>query len=190
MGRTALIVAGVVALLLAIILILSDVHLLQATRPTSYRAVDQAEFVIVSAVPSYRASVILDFAGNTPHRLSRRPPGPLVRPKTEPIVPTTIQMALTGSSITGKASWYCKAGVSICHHSYPPGSMVAAACGKLRSAMGTHWRGRIVTVTSGNRSVIVKLVDFCASRDKLIDLYFEPMRRLGGTGVLNVRVSW
>ena len=68
--------------------------------------------------------------------------------------------------------------------------MVAAACLKLRRAMGPHWRGTIVTVTSGKRSVIVKLVDFCASRDKLIDLYWEPMRRLGGRGTLPVRVSW
>lgn len=68
--------------------------------------------------------------------------------------------------------------------------MVAAACGKLRAAMGKDWRGKTVTVTSGTRSVRVKLVDWCGSKDKLIDLYREPMRRLGGSGVLRVTVSW
>jgi hypothetical protein len=189
MGRKALIVAAGVAVLLAIIMIMSDVHPLRATRPTPYHAVDQTEFATVSVAPSYRA-VILDFAGNTPHRLSPRSPGSKLRAKTESTVQTTNQMARTGSSIAGKASWYCKAGVSICHHSYPPGSMVAAACGKLRAAMGPNWRGRIVTVTAGSRSVVIKLVDYCASRDKLIDLYWAVMVKLGGSGVLSVRVSW
>ena len=72
--------------------------------------------------------------------------------------------------------------------------MVAAACGKLRVAMGGHadrfWRGKIVTVSSGGRTVTVKLVDWCGSKTKTIDLYWEPMRRLGGTGVLPVVVRW
>jgi hypothetical protein len=69
--------------------------------------------------------------------------------------------------------------------------MVAAACGKLRTAMGSGWRGQKVTVETKNGNRInVTLVDWCGSRDKLIDLYWEPMRRLGGTGVLRVKVSW
>lgn len=98
--------------------------------------------------------------------------------------------SISGRSVRGSASWYCKAGVSICHHSYPPGSMVAAACGKLRRAIGSAWRGKVVTVSSGQRTVTVKLVDWCGSTSKLIDLYWEPMRRLGGTGVLPVTVRW
>lgn len=98
-------------------------------------------------------------------------------------------------SLTGKASWYCKAGVSVCHYKYPPGSMVAAACGKLRRAMGGRdkdWRNKFVTVmdNKSGRSVRVRLVDYCASEDKTIDLYWEPMRQLGGTGVLNVTIRW
>ena len=97
----------------------------------------------------------------------------------------------TKHSVRGRASWYCKAGVSVCHHSYPPGSMVAAACGKLRASIGTHWRGKVVTVTNASgKTISVKLVDWCGSTDKLIDLYWEPMRRLGGTGVLPVTVRW
>lgn len=81
--------------------------------------------------------------------------------------------------------------MSICHYAYPPGSMVAAACYKLRASIGSNWRGRrvVVMASNGNR-VVVTLVDWCGSRDKLIDLYWEPMRRLGGTGILRVKVSW
>jgi hypothetical protein len=71
--------------------------------------------------------------------------------------------------------------------------MVAAACGKLRRAMGPKWRGKTVTVTTlndGPRSVEVQLVDWCGSTTKTIDLYWEPMRLLGGTGVLDVTVRW
>lgn len=113
-----------------------------------------------------------------------------VKSTPRPKVATKSVTISTSHSVFGVASWYCKAGVSICHHSYPPGSMVAAACGKLRRAMGSHWRGDIVRVQSGGRSVTVKLVDWCGSTTKLIDLYWEPMRRLGGTGTLPVKVSW
>jgi len=115
------------------------------------------------------------------------------KPKVMTLNPSSVKaLVRTSKSLRGKASWYCKAGVSVCHHSYPPGSMVAAACGKLRAAMGPHWRGRYVDVMnnqSGKR-VVVKLVDWCGSKDKTIDLYWEPMRRLGGSGVLNVTVRW
>lgn len=108
---------------------------------------------------------------------------PIVREKTKP-------KPANKHKLSGKASWYCKAGISICHYKYPPGSMVAAACAPLRKALGPGWRGRIVAVSSGGRTVKVKLVDYCASTSKTIDLYWEPMRRLGGTGVLPVVVRW
>lgn len=121
-------------------------------------------------------------------RATPAPPTPRPTPRSTPRPPAAPQ---TSHSIAGKASWYCKAGVSICHYRYPPGSMVAAACGKLRAAMGPGWRGRLVVVrASSGRQVTVKLVDWCGSKTKLIDLYWEPMRRLGGTGVLSVKVRW
>lgn len=138
---------------------------------------------------SPRKAVRTELAPATPK------PKPSVKPKArskpKPQVAKAWQRPSTRHRVSGKASWYCKAGVSVCHHRYPPGSMVAAACGKLRSAMGPNWRGRVVNVrASSGRQVTVKLVDWCGSRDKLIDLYWEPMRRLGGSGVLPVRVSW
>lgn len=69
--------------------------------------------------------------------------------------------------------------------------MVAAACAPLRAAMGRYWRGRTVLVTAANgRQVSVKLVDWCGSKTKVVDLYYAAMHALGGTGVLRVRISW
>ena len=83
-----------------------------------------------------------------------------------------------------------KAGVSVCHYQYGPETMSAAACGPLRAALPS-WRGRTVTVSrEGHGSVAVKLVDYCASTDKTIDLYWKAMNALGGTGVISVVVSW
>lgn len=127
------------------------------------------------------------------------PPSPrpaVVQPQPLPQVvgrplPTPPPPVRTGRSLRGWASWYCSRERPICHYAYPPGSMVAAACGKLRRAMGPKWRGQYVTVSrSKTRFVVVRLVDSCASPTKTIDLYREPMRRLGGTGVLRVTVSW
>ena len=64
--------------------------------------------------------------------------------------------------------------------------------------MGPNWRGKYVKVrydfvednVRKYRQVVVRLVDWCGSTDKTIDLYWEPMRRLGGSGVLPVTVRW
>jgi hypothetical protein len=139
-------------------------------------------------------------------RTAQERPRPSFRPLTPGIIVDTALVAPSlrqrpvatqpepeaGQSVSGGASWYCKAGVSVCHYRYPPGSMVAAACGKLRRAMGSDWRGRTVTVTrrSTGKSVSVRLVDWCGSTDKLIDLYWRPMDLLGGSGVIGVTVRW
>ncbi len=137
-----------------------------------------------------RAPIPVIYEGITLSRPIPRSASRLANPLA-PLLPASEPLPkLNLSSVRGTASWYCKAGVSICHHSYPPGSMVAAACGKLRRAMGPTWRGDRVTVSSGGHAVSVKLVDWCGSRTKLIDLYWEPMRRLGGSGTLPVVVRW
>jgi hypothetical protein len=160
-----------------------------ARGPVPIRPLDQDEFVPV-VVSSSSVPVIYEPAE---HRARRPPPqrreiqAPLGIEKRPSVAQTQTSR---GSSIRGQASWYCRAGISICHHAYPPGSMVAAACGKLRRAMGSSWRGDTVSVRHGSRTIKVKLVDWCGSTSKLIDLYWEPMRRLGGSGVLSVQVSW
>jgi rare lipoprotein A (peptidoglycan hydrolase) len=182
MGRTAVTAAFIVAVVTAVIILVSSVQPSKATPPTSYRPVDADEFVPVTT----GAPAIVDLFASTPRPPRPRVSVPVVRPKTV----SNPQVSRGGSSITGKASWYCKAGVSICHHGYPPGSMVAAACAKLRTAMGPNWRGKTVIVSTSSRSVIVTLVDRCGSSDKLIDLYNAVMVKLGGTGVLQVTVRW
>lgn len=146
------------------------------TAPTRQPVVDDEPDMVVRLVAP------------SPTPTAKPKPKPTAKPKPKP--QSVVPPPRTTHAAKGKASWYCKAGVSICHYAYPPGSMVAAACSKLRSAMGPNWRGRRVTVTSGGRTVTVKLVDWCGSKDKLIDLYWEPMRRLGGSGVLPVTVRW
>ena len=184
MGRNhlrVLYVAVLIGYIITMALVVSQTKTADAIPPTIYRPVEATVFV----------PVIVDPVVGESHR--RRPH----TPSTQAPVRQAIRQTQLGQtqpsgrhSITGKASWYCRAGISICHHAYPPGSMVAAACRKLRIAMGPGWRGDTVTVSSGGRTVTVKLVDWCGSTTKLIDLYWEPMRRLGGTGVIPVTVRW
>jgi hypothetical protein len=70
--------------------------------------------------------------------------------------------------------------------------MVAAACGKLRAAIGPDWRGMQVTVMANQQRISVRLVDWCGSKDKLIDLYAAPFSMLAPTsrGVVAVEVGW
>lgn len=137
---------------------------------------------------------------------------PIVTPTSRPDVPQPAPKAVIvvssgggvgaassgNGSIQGKASWYCNYDDpdyrrSVCHYKYPDGpgdDLYAAACAKLRSAMGT-WRGRTVSVSGNGRTIAVKLVDYCASTDKTIDLYRDSMDALGGGGgTLVVKVSW
>jgi rare lipoprotein A (peptidoglycan hydrolase) len=92
-------------------------------------------------------------------------------------------------SVRGTASWYCKAGVSVCHNAYP-GGLYAAAGPALRVG---DWRGRTVTVCGSGNCVNVKLIDWCAcGSGRVIDLYSDAFRQLAplSSGTLSVRVSW
>ena len=94
-----------------------------------------------------------------------------------------------GRSVRGIASWYCKDGVSVCHHAYP-GGLYAAAGPALRVG---NWRGRTVTVCGSGSCVNVKLIDWCAcGGGRVIDLYSDAFSRLAplSSGTLSVRVSW
>ena len=106
------------------------------------------------------------------------------------VAPIATPKPATSHRISGVASWYCRAGVSPCTNGYPDGSGVdayAAAGPRLRAALGSSWRGRIVYV-DGLR---VRLIDWCQchageSNEKLLDLYFDVYARVGGS----VTVRW
>jgi hypothetical protein len=93
-------------------------------------------------------------------------------------------------SIHGLASWYCRAGVSPCTVTHPDGGgfdAYAAAGPRLRAAIGSGWRGTVVSVDG----VRVKLIDWCQCykgepQEKLLDLYYDVYRRVGG----NVTIRW
>jgi hypothetical protein len=102
----------------------------------------------------------------------------------------------TATVVEGKASWYCGAG-SRCTRGYPASGLYAAAGPALRVG---DWRGRTVTVRrlgydgpcSEGPCVQVQLVDFCACRGKLVDLYRVAFSRLAdpSRGIVRVQVSW
>ena len=96
---------------------------------------------------------------------------------------------LTGHSATGSATWYCKTGVSACHHNYP-GGLYAAAGPELRVG---NWRGRHVRVCGNGHCVNVTLIDWCAcGGNHIIDLYSDAFTRLAplSAGAVHVKVSW
>lgn len=95
-----------------------------------------------------------------------------------------------GVALSGAASWYCKAGRSVCHHAYPDTAgtdLYAAACGRLRGEF-TDWRGRTVTVGYRGREVKVVLIDWCGHPDRMLDLYWDAANALGITGVGRVDI--
>jgi len=133
-----------------------------------------------------------------PAEPAERPQPSLPTPK--PIVRDVgLQASRTGRSISGRASWYCNSDdpslpYSVCHNAYPDGpgfDAYAAAGPALRAALGSGWRGTVVTVC-GRRCVAVKLIDWCKCTggsvgvEKLIDLYEDVYERTGG----NVTISW
>lgn len=96
----------------------------------------------------------------------------------------------TTHSISGTASWYCDAGVSPCTVDHPDTSgfdAYAAAGPRLRAAIGSSWRGKVVYVDG----IRVKLIDWCQcyqgeSNEKLLDLYHDVYLRTGSA----VTVRW
>jgi len=100
-----------------------------------------------------------------------------------------LKASSTGRRARGSATWYCKTGVSACHHSYP-GGLYAAAGAPLRVGA---WRGRVVRVCRSGSCVNVRLVDWCAcGGSHIIDLYSDAFRRLAplSAGAVRVTVSW
>lgn len=96
----------------------------------------------------------------------------------------------TSHRITGAASWYCRTGASPCTSGYPDDGGVdayAAAGPRLRAAIGSGWRGKVVLVDG----IRVKLIDWCQchqgeSNEKLLDLYYDVFARTGSS----VTIRW
>lgn len=109
----------------------------------------------------------------------------LLRPTSSPAVANVATSggpsgltASTPASISGPATWY----------RWHPGE--AAAGPRLRAALGSHWRGSIVSVCAGG-CVRVVLSDWCAcSGGRVVDLDARSFARLAplNVGVLRVRV--
>lgn len=136
-------------------------------------------------------------AGASPHpRASLRPtargPRPTARARgtaRRAVAPVHPQRAI-GRRVVGAVSWYCKPGRSACTRGYSAAGAYAAAGPRIRQLLGPAWRGRRVVVTSGGRSVVVTLVDWCACGGRLLDLYagaFDDLAPLG-SGLIRVAV--
>lgn len=112
----------------------------------------------------------------------------LVVPVPTPTPKPLANVSTTGHSLRGNASYYCWSGSSPCTYSYPDGSgfdAYAAAGPKLRAALGSGWRGRVVSVDG----IAVKLIDWCQcyqgqANEKLLDLYHDVFARTGSSVVI------
>ena len=155
-----------------------------------------AEPTVGQEPASLAGDVILEDPGVAPvPALARRAqPAPVARVVVKRTQPARYAPR-TGHSISGLASWYCNSNasrgpISSCMRGYPDTggfNAYAAAGPRLRAAIGSGWRGRIVSV-DGLR---VKLVDWCQcyqgrANEKLIDLYRDVYGAVGGT----VTIRW
>ncbi len=173
-----------------------------ARSPTPAPALDPGSFVVIvppgsgtlrAAAPS--SERITDFP-EPPRWISGRPVPSLPAPRAAVVggyVRTTppVVHPRVGSShrIVGRASWFCRPGVSACTSGYR-GGLYAAAGSEIRIG---NWRGRLVNVCSGGRCVIVRLIDWCAcGGPRVIDLYSDAFRQIGSLsqGTLPVTVRW
>ncbi len=117
---------------------------------------------------------------------------PIVVPTAGLKVVVVAEPVPRGRALSGRASWYCRPGVSICAKGFPAGGSYAAADPALRAAICgvqscTSWRGRTVYVDG----IRVKLIDWCQCywkqpHEKIIDLYYNVFRQVGG----DVTITW
>ena len=101
--------------------------------------------------------------------------GPLARPEESMALP------VSRKGISGQATWY----------RWRPGE--AAAGPRLRAALGSRWRGRLVRVCAGESCLRVRLTDWCACPgERLVDLDRRAFARLAfpSRGVVRVTVIY
>lgn len=192
---------------LAVALLLGLTPVIGASQPSVVEPLPPSSFHPVPdrldalRLPTPEPVVVLDTFEHRP--TPTRPPVVVQQPK--PVVvtvtpkPSTPKIRNAGSGIRGTATWYCKAGRSICMAKHPdrPGvlDMYAAAGPALRVG---KWRNRLVTVckTGTNACVQVILADWCACMGgrtgRVIDLYWDAFHALDprATGGIKVTVHW
>jgi hypothetical protein len=148
------------------------------------------------AAPTSDAPVIVEPWLETPPPERAQPdvaaPSPVVKVAQQPTTTGggSTSTATTNHKISGKASWYCRAGWSPCTVDHPDvgGIQAYAAAGpRLRAAIGPTWRGHVIYV-DGMR---VKIIDWCQCHkgepnEKLLDLYYDVFARVGST----VTIRW
>jgi hypothetical protein len=141
-------------------------------------------------------SAALEDPGMPPVPEYARPAQPAARPvAVSKVIRQPVRYAGGGHVLRGLASWYCNSNgsrgpISACYNAYPDTSgfdAYAAAGPRLRAAIGSGWRGKVISV-DGLR---VKLVDWCQchkgqANEKLIDLYRDVYGVVGGS----VTIRW
>jgi len=164
--------------------------------PSEPRTISNAAFGPVSLLPAASAAASIDVPApvQTPDLGVILDPwaAPTGAPRAQPSLPAIkpASVPITTHRISGGASWYCRAGSSPCTSTHPDGSgfdAYGAAGPRLRAAIGSDWRGRVVYVDG----IRVKLIDWCQchqgeSNEKLIDLYYDVFARTGGS----VTIRW
>jgi hypothetical protein len=195
---------------------------LAATQPTQAVPGSAGEPLVASFAPVWPGGQVADArTAPTPAGASARPaaipdggeaPVPTGRPRVRQPAPaagvtvkriavkrTPVRRIAVSHSIRGRASWYCRAGVSTCMAAPPEragvADMYAAAGPGLRRAIcgsdtSNCWRGRTVVVNG----VAVVLADWCQcykgeGNEKLIDLYWDAWSRVPGVES-GVTIGW
>ena len=184
------------------------------SQPSAPRVIADSAFtpVTIDAKPLLGSTVHARLRGEA-RRPTRTPdPGPIAEPwvlgatagdRARPSLPVpppiAVQRPSSGTSagttslhhsISGRASWYCAAGLSACTSSHPDTTgfnAYAAAGPRLRAALGPNWRGMVVTVDG----IRVTLIDWCQCyegqpSEKLLDLYHDVYLRTGSP----VTIRW
>lgn len=164
------------ALVLIFMLTVSTVTV--ATEHKEIKRLSESAFVPVPTFPAVPTPlpIITDiFRSVTPTK-------PIITvPENKPIVVEKIPVVAisTKNTLTGKASWYCRPGTSICTKGFASGGSYGAAGPKLRVALcGStsckSYKGRTVYVNG----FPITLIDYCQCywrepHEKLIDLYYS-----------------
>ena len=186
MTRSLLVVLVALALVGLLVLVsFVSAPRVKSTQARKWQPVPQLDFQRFAVTPLDRP------VRRETHRSATKAPEPSVRPSIRP-KPTpsggTIPDFVAERGVAGIATWFCQGTVG-CTVGYPASGMFAAAGPVLRLG---NWRGRLVTVSIAGRSVVVRLVDWCACSGHLIDLYRSAFSRLAApsVGIVEVTVSW